>query len=89
MYRIKTEGDELRIEAPHLVIGGTFVYDDNAADVFGDGKVKFTPANETTTYATLTLNGYQYDGTGDENSEGIIYFGNGASARLIPAEGQG
>ena len=81
-YRIRTEGDELKIEAPYLRVGGTFVYDDNAADVFKDGKVKFTPANETTTYATLTLNGYQYDGTGDENSEGIIYL-DSAQLRIV------
>ncbi|MBR2278258.1 MAG: Ig-like domain-containing protein [Eubacterium sp.] len=74
MYRIKTEGDELRIESPHLVIGGTFVYDDNAADVFGDGKVKFTPASGENSNATLTLNGYQYDGTEVSEREGIVYF---------------
>ncbi|MBR1532113.1 MAG: hypothetical protein IJ643_08660, partial [Eubacterium sp.] len=76
MNRIKTEGDELRIESPHLVIGGTFVYDDNAADVFGDGKVKFTPASGENSNATLTLNGYQYDGTDVSEREGIVYFDN-------------
>ncbi|MBR3641023.1 MAG: hypothetical protein IKN53_03215, partial [Oscillibacter sp.] len=74
MYRIKTEGDELRIDAPHLVIGGTFVYDDNAADVFGDGTVKFTPAAGENARARLTLNGYQYDGTEVSEREGIVYF---------------
>ena len=76
MNRIKTEGDELRIESPHLVIGGTFVYDDNAADVFGDGKVKFTPASDENSNAKLTLNGYQYDGTEVSEREGIVYFDN-------------
>ena len=81
-YRIRTEGDELKMEAPYLLVGKTFVYDDNAADVFKDGKVKFTPANEATAYATLTLNGYQYDGTADEESEGIVYL-DSAQLRIV------
>ena len=35
----------------------------NLNDVFGDGKVRFTPANTTdNTSATLYLNGYSYSG---------------------------
>ena len=46
-----------------ISIGGTMVNSANLNDVFGDGKVRFTPANTTdNTSATLYLNGYSYSG---------------------------
>ena len=44
-------------------VGGTRIAADNAADVFGDGKVSYDDVTKT-----LTLNGYTYSGAGYENS---------------------
>ena len=44
-------------------VGGVSITEQNAADVFGDGKVSYDNATKT-----LTLNGYTYSGAGYENS---------------------
>ena len=46
-----------------LIVGGRRVAEGNAGDVFGDRKVSFTPATNDKP-ATLTLNGYIYEGPG-------------------------
>ncbi|MDO4796496.1 MAG: Ig-like domain-containing protein [Coriobacteriales bacterium] len=60
-----------------LRVGGTQVTSDNAGNVFGDGKVSFTPAAGGG--GTLTLNGYTFDGTqlSPECDRGIQYSGGG------------
>ena len=53
------------VEYP-LWVGGVQVTSANEADVFGDGKVSYTPATtgDNATPATLTLNNYSYTGEG-------------------------
>ena len=46
-----------------LWIGGVQVTEENAADVFGDGKVRFTPATDEDP-AILELENYSYTGEG-------------------------
>ena len=54
-----------------LWVGGTQVTSANAADVFSDGTVSYTPATtgDNPTPATLTLNGYTYSGEGHREKE--------------------
>jgi len=58
-------------------VGGVQVTSANASDVFGDGKVSYTPAIVDGWPANLTLNGYSYEGAGHaENGNtfsGAIY----------------
>lgn len=58
-------------------VGGVQVTSANARDVFGDGKVIYTPACGDGWPANLTLNGYSYEGAGhSENGDsfsGAIY----------------
>ena len=53
----------VRVSYYDVWVGGTRISEDDAADVFGDGKVSYN--NDT---KTLTLNGYTYSGAGYENS---------------------
>ncbi|MBQ9278619.1 MAG: hypothetical protein IJ224_08280, partial [Lachnospiraceae bacterium] len=71
-YKIEPEGNELKMIEPYITVGGTMVYDDNAADVFGDDKVKFTPA-EGENPAVLELTDYTFDGTSRNILNGISY----------------
>ncbi|MBR4444108.1 MAG: leucine-rich repeat domain-containing protein, partial [Clostridia bacterium] len=55
-YQNKTLTWKAPVTEYPLWVGGTQVTSANADDVFGDGKVKYTPAKDSTP-ATLTLNG--------------------------------
>ena len=61
-------------------VGGTRIAADNAADVFGDGKVSYDDATKT-----LTLNGYTYSGAGYGSS--AVYIGDvgGATFNIVVA----
>ncbi|MBR3561634.1 MAG: carbohydrate-binding domain-containing protein [Oscillospiraceae bacterium] len=56
-------------------VGGVQVTSANASDVFGDGKVSYTPAIVDGWPANLTLNGYSYEGEGHAGNtfSGAIY----------------
>ncbi len=49
----------IEVVTPSIRVGGVEVTKDNAADVFGDGRVSYNAATNT-----LTLNGYVYEGDG-------------------------
>ena len=67
-------------EDNNLWVGGKRVTSANASNVFGDGKVNYTPANGDTP-ATLTLNGYSYEGVGHETAS--IYYSQGSCKNSI------
>ena len=49
----------IEVVAPSVWVGGTEITDENASDVFGDGRVSYNAAMNT-----LTLDGYTYEGNG-------------------------
>ena len=73
---------EAVIEYP-LYVGDTQVTDGNMDDVFGDGTVRFTPADETTP-ATLTLNGLTLSTYSGEAIETYgIYWNDTAALNIV------
>jgi len=75
-----SDGKLVRRTYYNVWVGGTRIAADNAADVFGDGKVSYDDATKT-----LTLNGYTYSGTGYGDS--AVYIGDmgGATFNIVVA----